>query len=79
MRFNLLKVYVRLIYNFEQLDLLEVVIQEAVEDGVGADRGDADEVEDHEEGHHVLRVIKQVRHFCYQTEKAEKYESWQHF
>ena len=59
--------------------LFEVFIEKSIEDGVGADRGDADEVEDHEEGHHVLRVIKQVRHFCYQTEKAEKYESWQNF
>ena len=56
-------------------NLLEVVIEEAIEDGVGADGGDADEVEEHEEGHHVLGVIKQVRHFCYQAEKADKYDS----
>ena len=48
MRFNLLKVYVKSIYHFEQqTDLLEVVIEEAIEDGVSADRGDDDEVEDH--------------------------------
>ena len=56
-------------------NLLEVVIEEAIEDGVGADGGDADEVEEHEEGHHVLLIIKEVRNFCHKAEKAEKYKS----
>ena len=60
---------------FIRTDPLEVVVEEPIEDGVRADGGDTDEVEEHEEGHHVIGVIKQVRHFCYQAEKAAKYES----
>ena len=57
---------------FIRTDPLEVVVEESIEDGVGADGGDADEVEDHEEGHHVLGVVEQVRHLCHQAEQAAK-------
>ena len=57
---------------FIRTDPLEVVVEESIEDGVGANRGDADEVEDHEEGHHVLGVVEQVRHLCHQAEQAAK-------
>ena len=74
MRFNLLKVYVR---TFSiKTNLLVVVIEEAIEDGVGADRGDADEVEEHEEGHHVLRCVEQVRCLSYQAEQAGMEKVW---
>ena len=43
---------------FIRTDPLEVVVEEPIEDGVRADGGDADEVEDHEEGHHVLGVVE---------------------
>ena len=63
---------------FIRTDPLEVVVEEPIEDGVGADRGDADEVEDHEEGHHVLGVVEQVRHLCHQAEQAAKISSKGH-
>ena len=59
-------------------DPLEVVVEETIEDGVGADGGDANEVEDHEEGHHVLGVVEQVRHLCHQAEQAARVSSKGH-
>ena len=55
---------------FIRTDPLEVVVEESIEDGVGANRGDADEVEDHEEGHHVLSRVEHVRRLSHQTEQA---------
>ena len=57
---------------FIRTDPLEVVVEESIEDGVGADGGHADEVEDHEEGHHVLGVVEQVRHLRHEAEQAAK-------
>ena len=57
---------------FIRTDPLEVVVEEPIEDGVGANRGDANEVEEHEEGHHVLGVVEQVRHLCHEAEQAAK-------
>ena len=53
-------------------DPLEVVVEEPIEDGVGANRGDPDEVEEHKEGHHSLGVVEQDRHLCHQAEQAGK-------
>ena len=53
-------------------DLLKVVIEEAIEYWVGAGGGDADEMEEQVEGHHVIRVLEHVHCFGHQTEQAEK-------
>ena len=52
--------------------LFEVFIEKSIEDGVGADRGDANNVEEHEESHHVLRCVKQIRRLGDQAEQAGK-------
>ena len=55
-----------------QSDLFEVFIEKSIEDGVGADRGDSNNVEEHEEGHHVLRCVEQIRRLGDQAEQAGK-------
>lgn len=56
--------------HFIQSHLLEVFIEKSVKYGVGADRGDANDVEEHEESHHVLRCVKHVRCLSHQAEQA---------
>ena len=51
--------------------LLEVVIEEAIEDRVGAGRGDPDEVADHEAEHHAVGALEHVADLCDQAEEAE--------
>ena len=53
-----------------QSHLFEVFIEKSVKDGVGADRGDANDVEEHEESHHVLRCVKHIRCLSHQAEQA---------
>ena len=53
------------------MDLLKVVIEEAIEYWVGACGGDADEMEEQVNGHHVIRVLKHVHQFSHETEQAE--------
>ena len=53
-------------------DLFEVFIEKSIEDGVGADRGDSNNVEEHEESHHVLRCVEQIRRLGDQAEQAGK-------
>ena len=49
-------------------DLLKVVIKEAIEYWVGAGGGDADEMEEQVEGHHVICVLEHIHRFGHQTE-----------
>ena len=51
-------------------DPLEVVVEEPIEDGVGADGRDADEVEDQVDGHHALGALEHLRHLRHQAEEA---------
>ena len=50
----------------EQVELFDkVIIEEAVEDGVGAGRGDSNHVADHEGHHHVLcNMLNDNLYFC---------------
>ena len=59
-----------------QSHLFEVFIEKSVKDGVGADRGDTNDVEEHEEGHHVLRCVEQVRCLGDQAEQAGMEQVW---
>ena len=50
--------------------LLKIIIQESVENRVGAARRDADEVEDQVNGHHALCALEHLRHLRHQAEEA---------
>ena len=49
---------------------LKIIIQESVENRVGAAWGDADKVEDQVDGHHALRALEHLRHLRHQAEEA---------
>ena len=49
---------------------MKIIIQESVENRVGAARGDADEVEDQVDGHHALGALEHLRHLRHQAEEA---------
>ena len=47
----------------EEVELFyKVIIQEAIEDGIGAGRGDSNHVADHEGQHHILWNKKKQSH-----------------
>ena len=50
--------------------LFEILIENSVQDGVGAGRGNADNVEEKEESHHVLGGVEPVRYLGDQAEQA---------
>ena len=49
---------------------MKIIIQESVENRVGAARGDANKVEDQVDGHHALRALEHLRHLRHQAEEA---------
>ena len=55
--------------------LLKIIIQESVENRVGAARRDANKVEDQVDGHHALRALEHLRHLRHQAEQAAMWQS----
>ena len=49
---------------------MKIIIQESVENRVGAARRDANKVEDQVDGHHALRALEHLRHLRHQAEEA---------
>ena len=54
---------------------MKIIIQESVENRVGAAGGDADKVEDQVDGHHALRALEHLRHLRHQAEQAAMWQS----
>ena len=55
--------------------LLKIIIQESVENRVGAARRDADKVEDQVDGHHALSALEHLRHLRHKAEEAAMWQS----
>ena len=54
---------------------MKIIIQESVENRVGAARRDANKVEDQVDGHHALRALEHLRHLRHQAEEAAMWQS----
>ena len=54
---------------------MKIIIQESVENRVGAARRDANKVEDQVDGHHALRALEHLRHLRHQAEQAAMWQS----